>query len=813
LKVEPVGPDHDDALDAEPSAVRVRGETEVRNPGFAFHAFIEAIPLPAWIHDVETCTILGANNSLVELIGCSREVLIGSPSLALYDPLDRPAMARRIERLRARPLSPALTHPAPVHLLAHGGRSVAARISSSSVPAISPHARLVVVHDLAEEPRPTEPPGKSDRTARKHAEELIGQGEQRYRTLFEACPVAACVYNVATLELLAVNDAMARQYGYTRDELLSMGIFDLVAPDDSVAMQALLDELERGRLPGVVHHACTVRHRLRGGAEIDVELIAAPLNYGGIEARLVLHNDATDRKRAETDLVKRARIDAFRADLGAAMTADETLPAHFERVVRAMEHHLDLDSVGIWVLDEATGQLHLQASVGTLDVSTAGGRRLAFGETWIGRAAARALPVLLDTWDPSMRPLEVTHAQKFGVTHVAAFPLIVRRRVLGVVSASRASAFPEALADILGATATQLAQGLGTAFAYEALRISESLSRSILANMLSALVTLTDDGIIDSVNGAAESTFGFSRDELTGQPFGVLFDGSSADPRALLAQALGRMTELQGRRKNGERFACELRLFQLDSLRGSGYAAIAHDVSERYEVERLKAEFVSVVSHELRTPLTAVRGSLGLLTGGVLGHLSPAVMELLLIAERNTLRLITLVNDILDLERLQSGEMVLVLKPVRARGIVDRSVESVKSFADQVRVTIAVRCTDDVVRGDGDRLVQVLVNLLSNAVKFSPPESLIEVSTTVEPRTTVFRVSDRGRGVPLSHRRVIFERFQQVHASDANEKGGTGLGLAISKAIVEKHGGTIGVESEEGTGSTFWFRVPRALSE
>lgn len=931
-----VDPDFDDTGDAGLSAVRVRERAAGDGAGDAFRAFLQAIPLPAWLHDVETLDVLAVNDALVALTRRTRASLVGAKTHDLYDPADRVAALRHLERLRS-PEGAADEQAQVLRLAVAGGGSVSVRVASRAAPAVRAGARLAVAHEAAAEgrplsdlpPRPQGGPAKSDQrwrmfvemsplpavitridpatsraaeflvvndalaeatgftrgelmavapldlihpddrgelfrdrarastearapkldsrlwrhvrkdgsyfdvhlgsvsldfeghaarltvlsdvSARRRAEAAIAQSEQRYRTLFEVCPIAACVYDLATLRFLAVNDAMAQQYDFTREELLSMTALDLVAPEDADVMRALLDELRDPSTPEVLHRAHVVRHRVRGGAEIDVELIEAPLVYGGARARLVLHKDVTEHKRAEIDLVRRARVDAFRADLGAAMMADEPLPAHFERVVEAMVSHLDLDSVGVWVLDEATGQLELSASDGGLDVATAAGRRLRFGETWIGRAASRGAPVLLAVSDPGMRPMEVAHAHERGITNVAALPLVARGRVLGVVTAGSARPLPHDLVVLLRATAAQISHAVGAAFAYEALRIGESLSRSILANMLSALVTLSEDGVIESANPAATGAFGYSRDELIGRPFVALFDVPSRDSKALLAEARGRVTEQRGRRKSGETFPCDLRLFHLESLRGPGYAAILHDISERYEVERLKTEFVSVVSHELRTPLTALRGSIGLLAGGVMGALPDDAMELLQIAERNTKRLISLVNDILDLERLQRGKLELFIQPVRALSIVDRSIESVKPYADQERIRLEVRCVDEVVLGDGDRLVQVLVNLLSNAVKFSPAGATVEIATEIEPAAVVFRVTDHGRGVPATHRRLIFERFGQVHMSDSREKGGTGLGLAISKAIVEQHDGVIGVESEEGRGSTFWFRVPRGL--
>ncbi len=847
--------DHDDPTD-ESSAIRVRDRSSAPDAGLTIHAFIDAIALPAWVYDAERRKVLAVNDAFVALTRRSHDALVGSPALEVFDPADRVTEGLRLE-LAVRSPQTALVRraPVPIRILVQGAPPVRTKVSTGPLPAIGRHARLAIAHEIADEERaeaargrpsmaPSRPEGASPKmegTAARaepsapkgdaaslrdevitpvgglHAiarnETAASRSDERWRTLFDLCPAPAVVYDLATLEVLAANVAMEQLYLFSRDELLKMTILGLLAPSDVDLVRSIVDEVRRGQWPGVLRHAQTIRHRRKDGEELDAELIAAPVNYGGVAARLVVHKDVTETKRAEHDLVKRARVDAFRGDIGAAMTADEPLPAHFARVAEAMEHHLDLESVGIWVLDEATGQLGLQASVGALDTATAGGNTLGFGETWIGRAASLGAPVLGDTWAPSMTDVEVAQAQAAGVTHVAALPLVVRRRVLGVVTAGRSSAFPDELVAILRATATQIAQAIGTAFAYEALRISESLSRSILDNMPAALVTLDQEGFIETTNAAAMATFGDPDRDLVGRPFSELFEARDLSPRMLQAQALGRgVTEWPGLRKSGERFPCELRLFEIDSLRGPGYAAILNDVSERYEIERLKAEFVSVVSHELRTPLTALRGSIGLLRGGVLGPLPEDVMELLHIAERNSLRLVTLVNDILDLERLHKGKMELFIEPVHARTIVDRSLDSVKPFADQATIAIAVRCTDEVVLGDGDRLVQVLVNLLTNAVKFSPPGSIVEVLTSVERDAVLFRVIDHGRGIPVSHRRIIFERFEQVHVADGREKGGTGLGLAISKAIVEQHDGAIGVDSQEGQGSTFWFRVPRALA-
>ena len=351
----------------------------------------------------------------------------------------------------------------------------------------------------------------------------------------------------------------------------------------------------------------------------------------------------------------------------------------------------------------------------------------------------------------------------------------------------------------------------------EALYASERLARSIIDNMIGGLIITDPRGVIVSLNPAAEKIFGWRQEELAGRSLAALMPSSqktdaAAFLRTAYGKAIGRVTEWEGRRKNGEVFPFELSLFEFDTPEGKHLGGNVRDITERREVERLKREFVSTVSHELRTPLTSIRGSLGLLRSGAVGDLPPEAGDLVAVAERNVIRLIGLINDILDLERLEDGRIELHLASVPAGGAVTRAVEAVHAFAGEQGILLESGPSDADVRADGDRLVQVLVNLLSNAVKFSPRGSKVSVTVTAVGDMAEFRVADRGRGIPPALRIAIFERYRQVEAGDTREKGGAGLGLAICKAIVEQHGGTIGVESEEGRGSTFWFRVPIAVS-
>ena len=232
------------------------------------------------------------------------------------------------------------------------------------------------------------------------------------------------------------------------------------------------------------------------------------------------------------------------------------------------------------------------------------------------------------------------------------------------------------------------------------------------------------------------------------------------------------------------------------------------DVTRSQELDRAKEEFVSIVSHELRTPLTSVRGSLGLLGAGDRGSFDERQRRLIDIATSNVERLARLVDDLLDIERLQAERSPFDVREVEAADAVRISLDAIGEFAESSGIRLAMgSCSGNVV-ADLDRVVQILTNLVSNAVKFSPLGSLVTVSASPEDDTVVFSVEDHGRGIPAGKLDDIFERFVQVDASDTRDKGGSGLGLAICKDLVERQGGRIWVESELGRGSTFSFTLP-----
>jgi len=343
-------------------------------------------------------------------------------------------------------------------------------------------------------------------------------------------------------------------------------------------------------------------------------------------------------------------------------------------------------------------------------------------------------------------------------------------------------------------------------------------ARDLLDSMPDGICGLDSQGLIRSVNPAAVRLLGISASGLSGRDlFEVLYGPSGQDRgcgedcrlrRALAGHAAagGEDTFLRG---DGSSFPAEYSLVPIPRQgRSAGWVFSFRDISRRSAMDRIKDEFISTVSHELRTPLTSIRGALGLLSSGKLGQMNEKANNLLRIALTNSDRLVRLINDILDLERIQSGKEPLTFRPVNVADVVQQAFEGMQPVAEAARVHLAYDATQVEIAADADRLLQVLTNLLSNAVKFSPPKSTIAVSVNQGVSGITLSIVDEGRGIPADKLESIFGRFQQVDASDARQKGGSGLGLAICRTIVLQHSGRIWAERNLDCGSTFRVFLP-----
>jgi PAS domain S-box-containing protein len=324
------------------------------------------------------------------------------------------------------------------------------------------------------------------------------------------------------------------------------------------------------------------------------------------------------------------------------------------------------------------------------------------------------------------------------------------------------------------------------------------------------LCIASTDGRFKRLNPAFSAVLGYSIDELLSRPFldFVHPDDVENTVHELALLRTGRKTVRFENRYLCKDGSVKWIAWAASPVPEEGmiYAA-ARDVTGAKEVDRLKRDFVATVSHELRTPLTSIRGCLGLLAAGVMGELTPEAHEMVTVAERNSVRLMALINDILDFEKLESGRIEMKLRPTQLLRVLERAIETTNAFAVQEGVEIELHSANTAVLVDEARIVQVIVNLLSNAVKHSHRGDRITIRSSAGPDWVQVSVEDRGSGIAPEEQSQLFERFHQIDSGDTRKKPGTGLGLAICKAILEQHGGSIGVESRIGEGSTFWLRI------
>ncbi len=340
------------------------------------------------------------------------------------------------------------------------------------------------------------------------------------------------------------------------------------------------------------------------------------------------------------------------------------------------------------------------------------------------------------------------------------------------------------------------------------LEASERRMVTLIANMPVGLLTVDREGKIEFANSACKDMF------VETEPTGMVLQSLLPLPVADVQSVLGRSNMQQPIELNVTRVGANPVVLEISSkpifmAEGEKRLIMLQDVTQRHELEKLKQEFLAMVSHDLRTPLSSIDLFLHLVQRLAADVMPPLVRDNLVIAERSTKRLLNLVNDLLDIEQIQTGKMVMNYRWTPVSSVIEQSIAAVKNFAEQRSIKLEFTETNVEFEADDERLIQVLVNLLSNAIKFSPDGSTVTISTLSEDKWVELRVKDMGRGVPETHKQSIFERYKQVERSDAKRGAGTGLGLPICKAIIEQHGGAIGVENSTEPGSIFWFKIPQ----
>jgi PAS domain S-box-containing protein len=367
---------------------------------------------------------------------------------------------------------------------------------------------------------------------------------------------------------------------------------------------------------------------------------------------------------------------------------------------------------------------------------------------------------------------------------------------------------------------TVMLDGIAHQIAQFAIRRATQNHNDQLANMVQssseAIVGQTLDGVITSWNKGAEQLFGYSAEDVCGRRSSMLV------PANRMEEYFSHLTRFKAGddkisvetvrlKRDGKPVEVSILIEPVYDLHGRvvGRSVFMRDITERKAAEKRVSEFYSIVSHELRTPLTSIRGALGLIEGGIVAPDSPQLMELITVARGSSDRLIRLINDMLDLKKIEAGKMEFFKHNIDAGDAVQKTVNSLRGLAEEANIKLVCNVdSNTLVYADADKFAQILTNLGSNAIKFSPEGGEVVFDAFVCENKIRFTVSDNGCGIADDDKQKLFDKFQQLDSSDSRQKGGTGLGLAICRALVDQHQGTIGFDSEVGKGSTFWFELP-----
>ena len=604
-------------------------------------------------------------------------------------------------------------------------------------------------------------------TERKQGAAALRESEAKYHALFQASADGILVADLETRMFSYANPAACRLLGYSEAELTTMGVADIHSKDDLPWVVAEFEAQARGDKT----LAAGLPFLRKDGAIVYADVSAVGMSVDGRVCIAGFLRDITERKRAEQAL--REAEEQFRS-----LFVSTPLPTFL----------WDLETLQYLEVNDAA-VCHSGYSRDEL-------LRMRVTDLLPPEAAPSVLSQMQVLRTQSRDRGQGRHRLKDGrVVDVEvdahALHFRGRRAVLGVIQ------------DI---TERKRAQ--------QALQESEERYRDLAENAAELIQSVSPQGQFLYVNHAWRQTLGYSEGEIA-----RLSITDILSPQHLTRYQQVAATVMAGETvndvetvfvaKNGTQITVEgsvnCKLVDGKAVATSG---IFRNVTARREIEKMKDEFVSTVSHELRTPLTSIRGSLGLLAGGLLAADPGKARRMVDIAMVNTDRLVRLINDILDIERIESGRVKMEKRACEAASLMLQAVDSVRELADKAGVKLEVSPGPGRILADPDRVIQTMTNLLGNAIKFSPQGSTISLNLRRQNGDMLFEVKDRGRGIPADKLTVIFERFQQVDASDRREKGGTGLGLAICRSIVEQHGGRIWVESVLGQGSSFYFTLP-----
>jgi len=654
-----------------------------------------------------------------------------------------------------------------------------------------------------------------EQSATLRQDQALRESQERYRDLFENSNEMIATLSPAG-KFLYANPAWKRCFGREIAELSEMTFEDLF----SASCRAEIASLFLRALDGEQIDRALLRHHSDDGRIMEFELTLSQRQKAGNPLAIrCLMREVTQQKQREHRLALQLVVSQIVGENASSDVASM-------RILEALCVSQGWDMAVKWVINEDEKRLEFSAAWAApgrraeVFIQESMGVHLGPGADLPGRAWQEGRPVWLADLYAAPSSERIEAALNHEMASGWAVPVREGNKVLAVLEFYCHFSLredPEALASIETVAASlgqMLARSQERGRAEELYRQQEIL----LDSVADGICGVDRHGHISFANPAAARLLGVRADDMRKREVHDLLHGSAPSEFRCgsdcpLHHSYERREGVAGEdtifRADGSSFTAEYALIPIaDQGHFSGYVLSFRDITQRYALDRLKDEFISTVSHELRTPLTSIRGALGLLASGNLIELNEKSANLVRIALNNSERLVRLINDILDLERIQSGREPLAFRPVALGQIVRQAIEGMAPVADAAGIQLIHDTTQVEVEADSDRLLQVLTNLLSNAVKFSPPNSTVSVMLLPGNNGVTLSVIDQGRGIPADKLETIFGRFQQVDASDSRQKGGSGLGLAICRTIIKQHSGRIWAERNPVRGSTFRAFLP-----